>query len=169
MHTHTHIYIYNKHALIPQNQIYIDVCGGVSVHVFNIFFFGVKEINLFSVKFSLEFQIISCDHSYKRHLFTHRHMALQISFSAPMIFSAVKKRLLNTICSGVDPEAHSSKVRTPPVQHADRKTHLCWQYWTLLPSHAGQNHLLLLVELSLICKAISWLVLHWDEFMVRTS
>lgn len=49
-------------------------------------------------------------------------MAFPISFSAPMIFSAVKKRPLNTICSGVDPEAHSSKIRAPLVQLADMET-----------------------------------------------
>lgn len=100
------------------------MCGEVSGWVFNIFLFGVKKKNLFSVEVSIEFQTVSSDYSCKWPLLTHRHVTFQISFSAPVISSAVKKRLLNMIYTGVYTEVHSSKERAPPVQHADIETHL---------------------------------------------
>lgn len=90
-----------------------------------IFFYLRLKEKLFSVEVSVEFQTVSSDYSCKWPLLTHRHVAFQISFSAPVISSAVKKILLNMIYTGVYTEVHSSKGRAPPVQHADIETHLC--------------------------------------------
>lgn len=86
--------------LTARSNLHRCVWRGQCVCVFSIFLFGVEKKNLFSVKVSVEFQRVSSDYSCKWPLLTHRHMAFQISFSAPMISSAVKTTEHNLYWSG---------------------------------------------------------------------